>query len=310
MIAQADGAHTPEDDNHGQAVQLARPIHRVTAVFNTTTDRHRDCLEKIRHFLASRGVQLFETAVDWKACPVLPPDVQHPDLVIVIGGDGTFLRTARCFLHSQVPLVGVNTGHLGFLTRIEADTIELHLENLLAGKYRVQPRMLLAHTLDVADEALALNDIVVKNANPSQMARLSLFINNALVAVYDTDGMIFATPIGSTAYNLAAGGPVISPDIEAICITPICPHSFSAKPIVVPAHKRLRLESDARNRHPLLIAVDGQDVGSLPPGGVLEVTRSLHTLPMMKLGKDTDNFYRLLQKKLNWGYNPREHEGV
>lgn len=153
-------------------------------------------------------------------------------------------------------------------------------------------------------EDLALNDVVVKNANPSQLCTLRLYVDNTLVAIYDADGLILSTPSGSTAYTMAAGGPVISPEVDAISITPICPHSFSAKAVVVPLNKEFRVESDTKN-YDVVYAVDGLECGILKPGQFLTVCRSSITCRMINFERDDDDFYVLLKRKLHWAMNPR-----
>lgn len=275
-------------------------LQTVTLVQNISTDPENRYQEQVSSYLQSKGIEVNILIVESKDCPVIPEGAATPDLVIVLGGDGTFLRAARSFAGQQVPLVGINTGTLGFLTRIEADKIPLYLKLLLEGHYEIEERMMLS----IGDYDLALNDVVIKNANPSQMATLRLYINEQLTAIYDADGLIISTPTGSTAYTLSAGGPVISPEVEAISITPICPHSLSAKPIVIPADKCLRIESVPKNRQ-VVCAVDGQESGILHPGESLTICRSPIPLQMVNFQMEEDNFYLLLKKKLHWAMNPR-----
>lgn len=276
-------------------------IKTVTLIHNISTDPKCIYREKVREFLESHGVEVTINTVESKDCPVVPKEAANPDMVIVLGGDGTFLRASLCFAKQQVPLVGVNTGTLGFLTRIEADRISLYLDRLLKGDYELEERM----TLAVNDlDHLALNDVVIKNANPSQMASLRFYINETLVAVYDADGIIVSTPTGSTAYTLSAGGPVISPEVEAISITPICPHSLSAKPVVIPADKKLRVESAPKNRE-VVCAIDGQESSIIQPGQSIHIFRAPVSVKMVNFRMEEDNFYLLLKKKLHWGMNPR-----
>jgi NAD+ kinase len=286
---------------------LSKKLSSVTVVQNTSTDPENIYREIVRQFLENAGVKVFVTTVESKDCPIIPAEAENPDLVIVLGGDGTFLRASRCFVHQQVPLVGVNTGTLGFLTRIEADKVSVYLKSLIQGDYGIEERMMLAvqnaHGPD-GNEDLALNDIVIKNGNPSQMCSLRVFINNSLVAIYDADGVIISTPTGSTAYTLSAGGPVISPEVEAISITPICPHSLSAKPIVIPANKTLRIESAHKNRE-VVCAVDGQETGTLKPGDSIILSRAPQPLRIINFKQEEDDFYLLLKKKLHWAMNPR-----
>lgn len=277
-------------------------LQNVIIVQNEVTDPDSRCYNRASSFLSDNGVNVFRLGVDRRDRPVILDTKLNPDMVIVLGGDGTFLRTAQCFAKSQVPMVGINTGNLGFLTRIEADRMEAYLSRLIEGAYMIEHRMMLAVG---AQEELALNDVVFKNANPSQMATLTFYVNDDLVAVYDADGIIISTPTGSTAYSMAAGGPIMSPEIEAVSITPICPHSMSAKPIVIPADKTMRIESARGNHSDVVVAVDGLESLQLPPGESMCVYKASLALPIVNFGQDVDDFYLLLKKKLQWASNPR-----
>jgi NAD+ kinase len=223
-------------------------------------------------------------------------------LVIVVGGDGTFLRAVRCFARLQVPLVGVNAGHLGFLTRIEATRIEPCLEAIMTGQVQLEQRMMLAIN---GDAYLALNDIVIKSANPSRLAAMTVLVDGEPLATYDADGVIVSTPTGSTAYNLSAGGPIMDPKTNTLANTPICPHSLSAKPIVLPAHRELTLVAATSNLGKLVCAIDGEDAFMLAPGESCMLAQAAQTLPLLSFVGPGDTFYTILKHKLGWGANPR-----
>lgn len=291
-------------------------LKHVTLVQNVTTDPGDKYACFVVDYLVRHGVRVSHLRVAGKECPTVPPDAAAPDLVVVLGGDGTFLRTARSFVRRQVPLVGVNTGTLGFLTHIDVQRLSEYLERLLAGQYTLEDRVMLslrngwrpsAEDGVPCGESLALNDVVVKNANPSQLCTLRLYVNDVLVAVYDADGLILSTPSGSTAYTMAAGGPVISPEVDAIAITPICPHSFSAKAVVVPFDKTFRVES-ATSNHDVVYALDGLESGVLKAGESLRVVRAPITCKMVRFQESVDDFYALLKRKLHWAMNPRWKE--
>ena len=230
-----------------------KPLKQLTLIHNKSTDPDNRFRDQVLDYFTPRGVNVYCISVLTKDVPLIPPEMPTPDLVLVLGGDGTFLRAAECFVECNVPLAGVNTGTLGFLTRIEPASMEEYFDLLLSGTFRIEERVMLAvsprpkkmaTTKRVAADThprLALNDVVIKNANPSHLCTLHLFIDENPVAVYDADGIIISTPTGSTAYTMAAGGPVISPEVRAIAITPICPHSFSAKAVVVPVDKTIRI---------------------------------------------------------------------
>jgi NAD+ kinase len=288
-------------------------LKHITLVQNLSTDPKSVYANEVLEYLTHHGVHVSHLQVLGKDCPVVPQEAACPDLVVVLGGDGTFLRAARKFVSQNVPLVGINTGALGFLAHIEADKIRLYLDLLIQGKYSLEARMLLSiqnsgekasELTPLPAEDLALNDVVVKNANPSQLCRLHLYVNNALVAVYDSDGLILSTPSGTTAYTMAAGGPVISPEVDAISITPICPHSFSAKAVVVPFNKEFRIQSDPKNQD-VVYALDGLECGMLKPGESLVVVRAGISFQMVNFERTENDFYALLKRKLQWSMNPR-----
>lgn len=286
-------------------------LKQITLVQNTTTDPGDVYARRVLDYFAEHGVAVSHLRVSGKDCPEVPESAAEPDLVIVLGGDGTFLRTARRFVHRQVPLVGVNTGTLGFLTYIDVRHLSEHLDRLRTGRFDLEDRLMLSldggghpNAMARKDDALALNDVVVKNANPSQLCTLRLYVNDVLVAVYDADGLILSTPSGSTAYTMAAGGPVISPEVDAIAITPICPHSFSAKAVVVPFDKVFRVES-ATSNHDVVYALDGLESGLLKAGESLQIVRAPLACKMVRFSRDDDDFYALLKRKLHWAMNPR-----
>lgn len=288
-------------------------LKHITLVQNLSTDPDSQYAQQVLDFFTQHGVRVSLLQVLGKNCPEVTPEAAQPDLVIVLGGDGTFLRAARKFAMQRVPLVGVNTGALGFLTHIEANHLPVYLDLLLNGKYILDGRLMLsvksygqgnAVPGVPYNEDLALNDVVVKNANPSQLCRLHLYVNDNPVAVYDSDGLILSTPSGTTAYTMAAGGPVISPEVEAISITPICPHSFSAKAVVVPINKEFRIQSDPKNQD-VVFALDGLECGVLKPSESMVVVRAETPFKMVNFQRQEDDFYSLLKRKLQWSMNPR-----
>jgi NAD+ kinase len=288
---------------------------RALVVVKTSTDPDGLFTERVRSQLSQAGIAVNVVAAHFEdGCQALYAQRNQPlpCFMVVIGGDGTFLRAAQCFAPAQIPMVGINRGNLGFLTRIETTQLEGYLQRIITGDFKLEERLLLqvvheeGNTPTALAQRVALNDLVVKTANPSQMARLQLAVDGVVVACYDADGLIISTPTGSTAYNLAAGGPVVVPTVQALCITPICPHSLAAKPIVVPSSAQLCVEAVQKNLHPLLYTLDGQDPHDLPAGQRLWVGQAPHTLLLMHFDQEEDNFYWLLRQKLAWAANPRQ----
>jgi NAD+ kinase len=273
--------------------------HSILIIQNAETDPNNLCLKQVQDFFASHPIQI--KTVLLHQIQEYRSSLPLPDLIIVLGGDGTLLRVSRCFAGKNIPLVGINTGHLGFLTRIESHLIYPYLTALVEDQYEIEQRMM----LDINHgESLALNDVVIKSTNLSHLVKLTVSHLGSIVAAYDADGIIVSTPTGSTAYNLSAGGPILDPRIEAFTITPICPHSLSAKPIVLPASLTLKVTSAMQNREACRITVDGEDVTELQPGESIELSKSAISLPLLRFLAD-DSFYDVLKRKLGWNYNPR-----
>lgn len=276
---------------------------RIILIQNQETDPENLFRNRIEAFFKAHAVPLEVVGLPSRDCPLIQPQGPKPDLVMVLGGDGTFLRAARCFVHRQIPLVGVNTGHLGFLTRIESQKLDECLDAILQGQVCIEHRMMLAVT---GPDNLALNDVVIKNANPNRLASIHVHLEGNLLATYDADGLIVCTPTGSTAYNLSAGGPIMDPQAQVIAITPICPHSLSAKPIILPHHSVLTITSDTTNAAPLVCAIDGEDGPSMVPGQAITLCKAELQLPLVTFPTHADQFYEILKRKLSWGANPRQ----
>ncbi len=226
----------------------------------------------------------------------------HCDLITVLGGDGTFLSVAREVGGRRVPLLGVNLGTLGFLTEVSLDEVEGTLERILAGELRLQSRMRLAVRLErggaIEHEYIALNDAVITKGAVSRLIDLEARADGSLVTTYHADGLIVATPTGSTAYSLSAGGPILLPDVNALLLTPICPHTLTQRPLVLPDRMRLEI-SVIRPREEVQLTVDGQETAPLAEGDRVWVERSDHPIYTVE-GHDHSRF-DVLRHKLRWG---------
>src|SRR4051812_38499046 len=222
----------------------------------------------------------------------------NADAILVLGGDGTLLATARRLHGRAIPLMGVNFGRLGFLASFTPEEFPRHLELLLAGKLPIVRRVMLE--VSVAGQnfsATALNDAVVTAGAPFHMIELELGANGDQGIRYFGDGVIVSTPSGSTAYNVSAGGPIISPDVEAFCITPICPHSLSFRPVVVSANSTVFVQAVRVNEGTTLFC-DGQASTKLSAGDRVIVRRSEHEVLLVE-NPDSQQWKGLAQK-LNW----------
>ncbi len=216
---------------------------------------------------------------------------------IVLGGDGTILKSARFFAPYDVPIFGINLGRLGFLSQSKAAQIREAVEYILQGQFRIEERMMLGA---LNNQIFALNDIVVKGDGFSRTSRMYVHINDNTVCDYLADGIIISTPTGSTAYNLSAGGPVLFPTLDAMVIVPICPHTMSARPIVIPSTEIINITS-SQNKPLMKISADGQNTFDLEPNQAVDVVKSKYSAKLLLLNLPKNSFYSVLKEKLHWG---------
>lgn len=272
---------------------------------------HSICL--LTHFLLQQGIHVYLdracaddhlVQADLLAqCTVLDKDAlgSHCDLVVVLGGDGTLLSVARSLAPFRVPLIGVNQGHLGFLTQVAAEEMLDVVGGMLTGKYLPEERILLECSLEregvEIGKALALNDVVLSRGGIGQMIEFQVMINKEFVYSQRSDGLIVATPTGSTAYALAAGGPILQPTLRALTLVPICPQSMTNRPIAVSDSCEIAVfiskAVDAR------VHFDGQSYIDIRCGDKLIIRRYQHSLRVLH---PTDyQYYKTLRQKLHWG---------
>jgi len=238
---------------------------------------------------------------DALGCPAAEIPTQA-DLLIVLGGDGTLLSVARLVDDRRTPILGINLGSLGFLTEITRDEIEPVLTKLLAGDLVVSERLRLEVAIrrdgvEVAHYRV-LNDLVINKGALARIIDMEAWVDDAYLTTFKADGLIIATPTGSTAYNLAAGGPIISPALHCLVISPICPHMLTNRPIIVSDDALIRIEVKFQNEEVALTA-DGQIGMPLLGGDVVEIRRSAH--PTLLVLSPTKDYFQILRTKLKWG---------
>lgn len=226
---------------------------------------------------------------------------KHPDVALVLGGDGTLLSAARAVAHEGVPILAVNLGSLGFLTEVPLNEMYPTLEAFDAGHCPVEQRAVLDCTAyrgnDILAHHFALNDVVVNKSAISRLANFDLLIDGAFVFNYKADGVIIATPTGSTAYSLAAGGPVLMPSVTSFVVTPVCPHALTHRPLVVTdkAQIELRVETGAEESY---LSIDGQVGVPVAQGDRIVCKRAAHTVKLMRVRR---TFFEVLRNKLKAG---------
>ena len=289
------------------------PITRVGILAKSQLHAAASHLEDIAIWLERRGIEpLFEEETASIMTPrpsrgvvtrqVLATSVQ---MVLVLGGDGTLLGMSDCIAEAgaDVPILGVNFGNLGFLTEVTLPELYPALEAALSGRVRIESRVMLQSTIRRGGTTfarhMALNDAVVTKAARSRMVDLSVWIDDDFVTRVKADGLIVATPTGSTAYNLAAGGPIVQPSVEALILTPIAPHTLTNRPVVIPASGVVRVQPMMDGRDEVYATFDGQTAYQLEAGDELIVRTAEPRLRLLK--PTTRSYYQVLRTKLKWG---------
>ena len=268
---------------------------RVGIVYNPEKKRAHDEFMRLRRWFAARRVKAFGGTR-------ITPAMKQANFVVAMGGDGTVLRVARATAPWRVPVLGVNIGRLGFLAATEISDATRTLSKVLAGLGRTETRMLLSVRGRARGKKfgpyLALNDCVVRSGPTGHILILRAFVRGRPLASYPGDGLIVSTPTGSTAYNVAASGPIIYPELDALILSPICPHSLSQRPLVLPTFEVITIEVE-RPSPAALLSVDGQTIATLAPGDTVEIQRAAEQAQLLM---DPDRtYYQVLQSKLKWG---------
>lgn len=277
------------------------PDKRIAIVVNTDKPGAAEQVEKLRPWLSERA-EIVGVAGSYDA----PPEqFASADLCVVFGGDGTLLAAARALSGAGVPLLGVNLGKLGFLADFSVEHFRKHLDDVLAGRVRPIERMMLeVRRFCDGDEEFyspAANDLAIAAGPPFRMIDLNVARGDDDIARYLGDGLVVATPTGSTGYNMSVGGPILEPGLDALAITPIAPHTLSLRPLVVGGDEPVRIKAGRVNDGTMLI-IDGQVCSSLTAGDVVEVRRS--PAPSQIVPHPGRSFFSTLSSKLHWGRSP------
>jgi NAD+ kinase len=265
-------------------------------------------VRQLRDWCKDRGIDLcapeeISTEAACSALAVRDDELaENVDLIVVLGGDGTMLAAARLVGRRQIPVLGVNFGWLGYLTEFTLQELFSALDGVRAGDFQVDRRMMIDVSLKRGDETTtlprALNDAVVNKAAPARMIELECRINDHFVNTFRADGMIVATPTGSTAYSLSAGGPIVHPNLSAIIITPICPHTLSNRPVVVPGDSVVALSFKSASED-LCLTVDGLRAIDLLPEDKILLHRSDTSFALLR--PTNRDYFEVLRTKLKWG---------
>ena len=255
----------------------------------------------------SRYLRFLKSDMGWDIpCDsVIEGDDFTADAVISIGGDGTFLRTATRVGSKGIPMVGINTGRLGFLADITCSRMEDAIRSICDGKYTLENRNLLQISMDglpLGHTPYALNDIAILKHDISSMIQISTSVGGTPMITYQADGLVVATPTGSTAYSLSVGGPIIAPGTNVICLTPVAPHSLTMRPLVLSADQTIRLDVTSRS-HSFLVSIDGNSF-SCRENTTIKISRAPFQISVIKpCGGD---FFSTLREKMLWGTDSRK----
>lgn len=290
---------------------MTNSFKTVALVGLFTDSRVAEPMIRLAEYLANAGITVLSNAATADALSAravadnaLSSDA---DLIIAIGGDGTMLHAAGLAAGGDVPLLGINRGRLGFLADVSPVDMLESLGQVLGGNYTSESRLQLQAKITAADgsqkTALALNDVVLQRRETGRMLDFETRIANKYVNTHMGDGLIAATPTGSTAYALSCGGPIIQPRLDAIVVVPICPHTLSDRPIVIPADQEIEVKLLPREDTKAEISVDGHTLGEFGPDDKLVIGEAEHRITLIHPpGYD---FYEILRSKLHWGRNVR-----
>ncbi|UFJ42903.1 NAD(+)/NADH kinase [Brevibacillus humidisoli] len=280
-------------------------MKRIGIIANRGKPEARIVARELLHLLEEKGA---EVVLDESIAHILGrPDLACPveqfreraELLCVLGGDGTLLGIARQLAGHALPILGINLGTLGFLSEAEPDNLQTAAESLLAGAYRIEQRMMLEATLLRKGEPLAtytaMNDIGIAKGSFCRIIQCAVYLDDQYVATFSGDGVIVSSPTGSTAYSLSAGGPIVAPNVDMLLLTPVAPHSLTARPMVFSADQMIRVEVDAVHQE-MGLSIDGQFGYRLEGGDVICVKRSPHATPLIKW--NDGSFFEVIRKKL------------
>lgn len=254
----------------------------------------------ISEFLRRHGIQIVAREMHAKTLSATSLDNIDPkkiDFMISLGGDGTILRLVHRHPEIEAPLLGINLGGLGFMADIPLDDIYPSLQDLIEGRYTIQSRLLIEGSTSKGDRCRAVNDLVIHRAQNPCLVELAIYVDGVYLNTFSADGLIFATPNGSTAYSLAAGGPIVTPELDAIILTPICPHTISNRPIVLMPKREIQVQYLSAVE-PLEISYDGFASLQLSTNEIFTITPSKQRFKIVNLSRH--DYFSTLREKLGW----------
>ena len=262
---------------------------------------------EIAAFLTRKNIKVVTDtpyAKDIGTPPLSSINYKDIDFMISMGGDGTILHLKHLHPEIEAPIIGINLGNLGFMADISISEVLPSLQNILDNNYKEQKRIMMqGHTTSPDEYFFAVNEIVVHRAQNPSLIDLAVYVDNSYLNTFSADGLIISTPSGSTAYSLASGGPILSPELDAFVITPICPHTLSNRPIVLMPENEIQIQYLSKNA-PIELSCDGISRSPLETGGIVYISKSKKEFKLISLSHH--NYFKTLRTKLGWSGKLRE----
>jgi NAD+ kinase len=280
-------------------VKKIYPFYKRIDIFSKASPEAKEFSFKLKEWLNERGIEsrIFQNLAELEHGELL----KDTDLLIVVGGDGTLLIATRRVAKYQIPVLGINLGRLGFLTELNVDDLD-KLEEMLTKPLCISKRMMLRATVyrdgKKLTEADCLNDVVINKDVISRIVDLSVYLGNTYITTYNGDGVIVSTPTGSTAYALSAGGPIVYPMLDVFTLVPICPHTLTDRPLILPPSEKIKIRVVSEGKTAWL-TLDGQEGTQLKYGDEIIIKRSPYNAYLVRT--PYKNFFDILREKLNWG---------
>jgi NAD+ kinase len=279
-------------------------IKRLGIIANSNKEKAAEYASRLAGWLSEKGVEVFfeeEIAAKANMPGVSGNDLASSvDMLVAFGGDGTLLMAARLAMKSDVPILGINMGGFGFMTVVNLDEMLDTMEMILKGEYTVSQRMLLNVSVEGAEHP-ALNDVVINRGDLSRMVNLETFVDGKYLSTFKADGLIISTPTGSTAYSLSSGGPIVLPELNSIIINPICPHTLTNRPLVLPPESAIEVVIRTKEGK-ASVTLDGQDLFVLKSGDRVQVRKAQHHIKLIE--SPHRDYLEILRTKLGWGGLP------
>lgn len=278
-------------------------IKKIGILLRPSTPELKDMFYHAKRIFESHDIEVMIDNISGGMIGVLGQEFdiicKNADMLVTIGGDGTLISAVRRSFDYHIPVMGVHAGKLGFLADIDISELEAFAQRIVEGEYRIDKRaMLEAHitTGDGTKDVVAFNDIVITRPSISKMIHLDTYVDDRPFNTYYGDGVIISTPTGSTAYNLSAGGPVLFPLTKVFALTPICPHSLTQRPVVLPAHFAIEIKTPDKSA---LAIIDGQDIYEFGEGDTIVIQLAAESAQLVH--RKEFNYFEVLKEKLNWG---------